>query len=156
MRPTDYEELINQAKALIQGVPHLIANLANLSALLYQTLDEVNWAGFYLIKGEKLVLGPFQGKTACIEIPVGKGVCGAAARDDAAVLVPDVHMFAGHIACDADSKSEIVVPLHTGGRLAGVLDIDSPRLARFTEADKLGLEALVRMAEAEFDSARAE
>ena len=144
---TDYRLLAEQAKALISGTPHFIANLANLSALIYQTLEEINWAGFYLAEGELLVLGPFQGKTACIEIPFGKGVCGMAARIDQPVLVEDVRQFEGHIACDSASRSEIVIPFHKDGKVTGVLDIDSPVLARFTKEDLKGLSELVRVLE---------
>ena len=147
MKKTDYPALIAQAEGLIDGVPYLTANLANVSALLYTTMDELNWAGFYLAEGDKLVLGPFQGRPACIEIPWGRGVCGTAAREDKTQLVPDVHLFPGHIACDCASRSEIVVPLHGGGELIGVLDIDSPVEARFTEADRAGLEALCAVLE---------
>ncbi len=127
-------------KSLISDVPHIQANLANASALLYSELPDLNWAGFYLFDGEKLVLNSFQGKPACIEIPLSRGVCGAAARNRETVVVPDVHAFPGHIACDSASKSEIVVPLNVSGRLFGVLDIDSPLLDRFGENDRLGLE----------------
>lgn len=144
---TDYRLLAEQAKALISGTPHFIANLANLSALIYQTLEEINWAGFYLAEGELLVLGPFQGKTACIEIPFGKGVCGMAARIDQPVLVEDVRQFEGHIACDSASRSEIVIPFHKDGKVTGVLDIDSPVLARFTKEDLEGLAELVKVFE---------
>lgn len=147
MNHPDYDALIQQAEALIRAVPHRTANLANLSALLNQTLTEINWVGFYLVEGDRLVLGPFQGKPACIEIPFGKGVCGTAAAQDATQLVDDVHAFPGHIACDCDSRSEIVVPMHRGSGVVGVLDIDSPVRARFTEDDLRGLEALVRRIE---------
>ena len=147
MNHPDYDALIQQADALIRAVPHRTANLANLSALLNQTLTEINWVGFYLVEGDRLVLGPFQGKPACIEIPFGKGVCGTAAAQDATQLVDDVHAFPGHIACDCDSRSEIVVPLHRGSAVAGVLDIDSPILSRFSQEDRRGLEALVRRIE---------
>ena len=147
MKKTDYPALIAQAVGLIDGVPHFIANLANASALIYTTLDGLNWAGFYLTEGEKLVLGPFQGRPACIEIPCGRGVCGTAAAEDRTQLVPDVHLFPGHIACDCASRSEIVVPLHKDGKVAGVLDIDSPVEARFTEEDRDGLEALCAVLE---------
>ena len=147
MKKTDYRALISQAEGLIDGVPHLIANLANISALIYTTLDELNWAGFYLTDGERLVLGPFQGRPACIEIPWGRGVCGTAANEDRTQLVPDVHLFPGHIACDCASRSEIVVPLHGGGKVIGVLDIDSPVEARFSEEDREGLEALCAVLE---------
>ena len=193
---TDYDLLIQQAEALTKDCPHLIANLANISALLYNTLEDINWAGFYLMesfadgselvspvetsspKGEttdgttaKLILGPFQGNPACIEIPLGKGVCGTAAKENKTQLVPDVHQFPGHIACDSASRSELVIPIHkksfdastaisnsfddgtkennprSAGRVVGVLDIDSPSLSRFTEEDKAGLEALVTVLE---------
>ena len=142
MKKTDYPALLAQAEGLIAGVPHLIANLANISALIYTAMDELNWAGFYLTDGDKLVLGPFQGRPACIEIPWGRGVCGTAAEKDETQLVPDVHAFPGHIACDCASRSEIVVPLHARGKIVGVLDIDNPVGNRFTEADREGLEAL--------------
>lgn len=143
----DYDALIAQADALTNGVPHLISNLANVSALIFDTLEDLNWAGFYLLEGETLVLGPFQGKPACIEIPISRGVCGAAVREDRPQLVLDVHQFAGHIACDSASRSELVVPLHKNGAVFGVLDLDSPSLARFTEADKVGMERLCRVLE---------
>ena len=144
---TDYETLIAQADALTNGIPHRIANLANVSALIFDTLDDLNWAGFYLLEGETLVLGPFQGKPACIEIPVSRGVCGAAVREDRSQLVPDVHAFKGHIACDSASRSELVVPLHVNSEIFGVLDLDSPTLSRFTEADREGMERLARVLE---------
>jgi GAF domain-containing protein len=144
---TDYEALIAQTEALISDVPHRIANLANVSALIFDTLEDLNWAGFYLLEGETLVLGPFQGKPACIEIPVSRGVCGAAVREDRAQLVPDVHAFQGHIACDSASRSELVVPLRKNGAVIGVLDLDSPSLARFSEADRDGMERLARILE---------
>jgi len=144
---TDYPALISQAEGLIESVPHLVANLANVSALLYTTMEGLNWAGFYLVEGERLVLGPFQGKPACIEIPWGRGVCGTALAEDRTQLVPDVHAFPGHIACDGASRSEIVVPLHKEGKVFGVLDIDSPTEGRFSEGDRQGLEALVSMLE---------
>ena len=144
---TDYETLIAQADALTNGIPHRIANLANVSALIFDTLEDLNWAGFYLLEGETLVLGPFQGKPACIEIPVSRGVCGAAVREDRSQLVPDVHAFKGHIACDSASRSELVVPLHVSGEIFGVLDLDSPILSRFTEADREGMERLARVLE---------
>ena len=148
---TDYAGLAAQLRALIQGVPHPIANLANASALLFDALEDVNWAGFYLLEGDTLVLGPFQGKPACIEIPLGKGVCGTAARRNETVRVEDVHRFPGHIACDSASQSEIVVPLRRNGAVFGVLDIDSSRPARFTPADQTGLEAFARTLEAEWN-----
>ena len=135
-----YHVLKTQLQGLTDGVPHLTANLANASALLNQALEDINWVGFYLLEGERLVLGPFQGKPACIEIPIGKGVCGTAVSEDAVMLIKDVHEFPGHIACDSASNSEIVIPLHNGaGKIVGVLDIDSPHLARFDEADLEGL-----------------
>ena len=142
-----YSELLAQLAALTDGVPHPIANLANASALLYQTLDNLNWAGFYLMENGQLVLGPFQGKTACIEIRVGKGVCGTAVERDEIMLVEDVHQFPGHIACDSASNSEIVLPIHADGEIIGVLDIDSPSLARFDEEDREGLAEFVRIFE---------
>ncbi len=144
---TDYQALAEQAESLVAGVPHLIANLSNLSALIYDALDDLNWAGFYLLEGETLVLGPFQGKPACIEIPIARGVCGAAVRENRPQLVPDVHAFAGHIACDSASRSELVIPMHRDGAVVAVLDLDSPSLARFTEADKDGLTRLVTAVE---------
>lgn len=146
-KETLYRSLAEQAAALTEGVPHLIANLANVSALLNQELERINWVGFYLMENGKLVLGPFQGKPACIEIAVGKGVCGTAAAEDAAVLVRDVHEFPGHIACDSASRSEIVVPIHADGKIVGVLDIDSPFVGRFTEEDRDGLEMLSKLLE---------
>lgn len=140
MRTTDYALLREELHALTAGVPHLTANLANASALLWQELDGINWAGFYLAEGDLLVLGPFQGKPACIEIPFGKGVCGTAAQTDSTLVVDDVHTFPGHIACDGASNSEIVIPLHANGKVIGVLDIDSPLFSRFTPEDRLGLE----------------
>jgi GAF domain-containing protein len=144
---TDYEALIAQADALTNGVPHRISNLANVSALIFDAMDDLNWAGFYLLEGEALVIGPFQGKPACIEIPVSRGVCGAAVREDRSQLVPDVHAFAGHIACDSASRSELVVPLRKNGAVIGVLDLDSPSPARFTEAYRTGMERLARVLE---------
>ena len=141
----DYTLLCKQLKSLTDGVPHRIANLANAAALLWQSLSDINWAGFYLLEDGKLVLGPFQGKPACIEIPLGKGVCGTAAASGRTVVVANVHEFDGHIACDTASNSEIVVPLFVNGALFGVLDIDSPIFNRFTEADKLGLEQFAQI-----------
>ena len=144
---TDYRSLNSALAGLIDGVPHKIANLANASALLWQMLEDINWAGFYLMEDGKLVLGPFQGKPACIEIPLGKGVCGTAAAEKKTQLVRDVHTFPGHIACDCASNSEIVVPIIADGEVRGVLDIDSSSVGRFTEADREGLEAFVRILE---------
>lgn len=138
-----------QLRELILGVPHKTANLANASALLYQMLPHVNWAGFYLLEEGRLVLGPFQGKPACIEIPFGRGVCGTAVREDAPLLVEDVYLFPGHIACDEASRSEIVIPIHVQGRTYGVLDIDSPLPGRFDEADREGLTEFVHILERE-------
>lgn len=143
----DYEILIKQLAALTDGVPHKTANLANAAALLFNTLDRLNWAGFYLLEGDTLVLGPFQGKPACIEIPVGRGVCGTAVYEKRTQLVPDVELFPGHIACDSASRSEIVIPMFKDGAIIGVLDMDSPVTARFTETDRAGLEAFVRCLE---------
>ena len=143
----NYKELIMQVDALTAGVPHLVANLANVSAAIWQEMDRINWAGFYLMEGGKLVLGPFQGKPACIEIAVGKGVCGTAVAERKTQLVEDVHQFPGHIACDCASNSEIVVPMYKNGEVFGVLDIDSPYYARFTAEDQAGMEELVRVLE---------
>ncbi|WP_285848418.1 GAF domain-containing protein [Paenibacillus sp. MER TA 81-3] len=144
-REKDYPVITQQLSALIDGEPNLIANLANASALLWQGLKNINWAGFYLMdvaKGE-LVLGPFQGMPACVRIPLGRGVCGTAAKEQRTLIVPDVHAFAGHIACDAASRSEIVVPMVKDGKLVGVLDIDSPLTERFNEDDQAALEKMV-------------
>lgn len=137
-----YSRLQQQAQALVSGEHDLIANMANISALLFNNLEAVNWAGFYLYKEDQLVLGPFQGQPACIRIPMGKGVCGTAAQTRTTQMIEDVHQFDGHIACDAASNSEIVVPLIVNDTLIGVLDIDSPEFSRFTEQDKAGLEAI--------------
>ena len=145
---TDYALLNARLKSLIAGVPHEVANLANASALLWESLEEINWAGFYRMENGMLVLGPFQGKPACIEIAPGKGVCGTAAEEDRTQLVYNVHDFPGHIACDSASNSEIVVPLHRKGAVVAVLDIDSPRIGRFSEADREGLEAFAGILEA--------
>lgn len=144
---TDYPLLCEQLRSLAESERHWLPLLSNASALLYDALPDLNWAGFYLIEGGSLLLGPFQGKIACIRIPLGKGVCGTAAERDETQLVPDVHAFPGHIACDCASNAEIVVPLHRGGTVIGVLDIDSPQLGRFTEADRAGLEAFARVLE---------
>lgn len=143
-----YPEMNAALEALIRDVPHPLSNLSNAAALLWEGLDRLNWAGFYLTApGSVLVLGPFQGRTACIEIPFGRGVCGTAAAENRTQLVPDVHLFPGHIACDSASESEIVVPLFIGGRVAGVMDLDSPEKNRFTEEDRAGLEAFARILE---------
>lgn len=140
-----YAGLAAQARALLEGEHDRIANAANLSALAYQALPDLNWAGFYFYDGTELVLGPFQGKVACIRIPVGKGVCGTAAATRETQLVADVNAFAGHIACDAASRSELVVPIVRDGAVIGVLDLDAPRPGRFDAEDAAGCEALVRL-----------
>ena len=145
---TDYKELNACAKALTEGVGDNIANLANISALLFQMMENISWAGFYIAKdGEKLVLGPFQGRPACTEIMCGRGVCGTAMERKTAVVVEDVHLFPGHIACDPRSRSEIVIPIFREGTVFGVLDIDSEEKGRFTDADREGLTALVKTLE---------
>jgi len=138
-----YHELAGQLVALLDGERDLVANAANMAALIYHGLRDLNWAGFYFARDGELVLGPFQGKPACVRIAWGKGVCGSAASRGVSIVVPDVHEFPGHIACDAISRSELVVPLLSGGWVVGVLDLDSPRLARFDEADRAGCERLV-------------
>ena len=143
----NYNLLCAQLKALTENYRHEVANLANASALLWHTLPDINWAGFYKMENGILVLGPFQGKPACIEIQVGRGVCGTAVAEDKTQLVYDVHEFPGHIACDCASNSEIVVPIHVNGKIWGVLDIDSPTVGRFTEADKEGLERFAKILE---------
>ena len=140
---TDYAMLASQLRALAEEENWYVPLLSNASALLIEALPSLNWAGFYLLRDGQLVLGPFQGKVACIHIAPGRGVCGTALAQDKTLLVPDVHAFPGHIACDGASESEIVVPIHAGGRVVAVLDLDSPRKGRFTEADKEGLEAFV-------------
>ena len=141
----DYKLLCAQLKALTEDVENEISNLSNASALLWQELADINWAGFYKMEGGILVLYPFQGKPACTRISVGKGVCGTAVAEDRTQLVPDVHQFPGHIACDCASNSEIVVPIHVNGEIWGVLDIDSPNLNRFTEEDREGLTSFVKI-----------
>ena len=152
MHMANYDELNAQLQSLIAGVPHKIANLANASALLWQGMEGLNWAGFYLRKGDRLVLGPFQGKPACIEIPLSRGVCGAAAREKKTQRVEDVHAFPGHIACDCASNSEIVVPILVGGEAVAVLDLDSPLTGRFTPEDQRGLEAFAKILENEWEN----
>ncbi len=144
-KPELYAELASALQALIAGERDWIANLANASALLYQVLPDLNWAGFYLMKDGELVVGPFQGKPACVRIPLGKGVCGTAAAQKQTIVVPNVHAFPGHIACDAASNSEIVVPMIRGTDVIGVLDLDSPKLERFDAEDREGLEEFVRV-----------
>lgn len=140
-----YPLLVAQLQALLAGERDFIANAAQFSAFLFQELSDLNWAGFYMARGEELVLGPFQGKVACVRIPFGRGVCGAAAVTGQTQRVEDVHAFAGHIACDSASNSELVVPLFKDGRLLGVLDLDSPRLGRFSAEDQVGIEQLVQV-----------
>jgi L-methionine (R)-S-oxide reductase len=142
-KATLYRDLVAQLRSLIEGEPDRVANAANMAALIYHGLPDLNWAGFYFTQGGELVLGPFQGQPACVRIPWGNGVCGAAASRGQTVLVPDVHDFPGHIACDPVSRSELVVPLIEDGRVSGVLDLDSPKLARFDDADRTGCEHLV-------------
>ncbi|MEI8093514.1 MAG: GAF domain-containing protein [Spirochaetales bacterium] len=144
---TDYALLTAQLASLIEGEPDLIANLANAAALLNSEVEGLNWVGFYLVKGDQLVLGPFQGLPACIRLPYGKGVCGSSWRRGESVRVDDVHTFPGHIACDSASLSELVIPLFDSGVVWGVLDLDSPRLARFSEHDQAGLETFCRVLE---------
>ncbi len=144
---TDYRALIAQLRALAEEDGWYVPLLSNASALLYGALPSLNWAGFYLLRAGQLVLGPFQGKPACIHIAPGRGVCGTALQEDRTLLVPNVHEFPGHIACDGASNSEIVVPIHANGQAVAVLDIDSPLLNRFDEADREGLEAFARALE---------
>ncbi|MGN0628003.1 MAG: GAF domain-containing protein [Oscillospiraceae bacterium] len=143
----DYSAIANELSSLTDGVPYETANLANASALLWERLSEINWAGFYKMEDGKLVLGPFQGKPACIVIPVGRGVCGTTVAENRTQLIYDVHEFPGHIACDCASNSEIVVPIHVNGEIWGVLDIDSPKVGRFSEEDREGLEHFVKVLE---------
>lgn len=183
-----YEEVVLQLRGLFEDCPHMLANLANTSAVLNQAMEDINWVGFYLCESKSragmfasqfgnaeesekpvrrgtqgldenedslLVLGPFQGKPACVEIQIGKGVCGTAVAKDEVMLVRDVHEFPGHIACDAASRSEIVLPIHAGKEVIGVLDIDSPKLARFDEEDKAGLGAVVKVLEEMYEKTRA-
>lgn len=146
-KPLMYRLLKTQLTALIDGVPYLTANLANASSLLNSALKEINWVGFYFLEGDILVLGPFQGNPACVEIKSGNGVCGTAVAKDEIQLVKNVHEFPGHIACDSASNSEIVIPIHANGKVIGVLDIDSPVLARFDEEDRDGLAEIVNVLE---------
>ncbi len=140
-----YASLAQQLAALLEGEPDAIANAANMSALIYEILPDLNWAGFYFMRGSELVLGPFQGKVACVRIAIGRGVCGAAVERKTSIVVPDVHAFPGHIACDSASRSELVVPLIKDGRVIGVLDLDSPHPNRFDEEDREGCEQLVQI-----------
>ena len=146
-RDVNYSFVAQRLVALTDGIPYETANLANASALLWQYMADINWVGFYKMTDGILVLGPFQGKPACVRIPVGKGVCGTAVAEDKVQLVYDVHDFPGHIACDSASNSEIVLPIHAGGKIWGVLDIDSPFVGRFTEMDREGLEKIVAVLE---------
>lgn len=158
--PKEKDALYRLLKVRLQGMadstPDLIANLANMSALLNQAMTDINWVGFYLMKNGRLILGPFQGKPACVDIPAGQGVCGAAAERDEIVLVENVHEFPGHIACDSASQSEIVIPMHKDGEIFGVLDIDSPIIARFDEEDRRGLYELVLIFERWLETERDE
>ncbi|MCR5792543.1 MAG: GAF domain-containing protein [Lachnospiraceae bacterium] len=140
---TDYKMIIKQMESLAEISADDISVMANVSSILFHTMKDINWSGFYLVKDEALLLGPFQGKVACVKIAKGKGVCGTAWAEDKVQLVPDVHKFPGHIACDSESRSEIVVPIHRNGEVYGVLDIDSPIASRFCAEDKEGLEELV-------------
>ncbi|MCR5355074.1 MAG: GAF domain-containing protein [Lachnospiraceae bacterium] len=148
----NYKLLVSQAESIIENVPYTVTNLANISALIYEELSDLNWAGFYLMRDGKLILGPFQGKLACTQIPIGKGVCGTAIAENKTMLVENVHEFPGHIACDSASNSEIVIPVRHDGEVIGVLDIDSPLVGRFSEEDKAGLEKLVSVLEAHIHS----
>ena len=139
---TDYALLADQAASMIEAEPHYVAALSNLSALIYESMDRLNWAGFYMMDKGSLLVGPFQGRPACIRIEIGKGVCGTAVKEKKIQRVADVHAFPGHIACDAASRSEIVLPIRSGGRIVGVLDIDSPEPERFSEEDEKGLALL--------------
>lgn len=142
-KPEMYVQIVRELRALIAGEDDTVANLANAAALLYQSLADLNWAGFYLLRAGELVVGPFQGKPACVRIALGSGVCGTAAARRTSVVVPNVHEFAGHIACDSASNSEIVIPMLHEGEVIGVLDLDSPKFARFDEVDQAGLEEFV-------------
>ncbi len=146
-KPEMYDMLKKQLAALMEGETHPLPNLSNMAALLNGALEDINWVGFYLMTDGDLLLGPFQGKPACIRIPVGKGVCGTAVAQDKTQLVEDVHQFPGHIACDSASNSEIVIPIRANGTIVGVLDIDSPRFSRFDAQDKQGLEEMVKLLE---------
>jgi L-methionine (R)-S-oxide reductase len=144
-KPELYRQLLQQLDGLLQGETDWVANAANASALLWHTLPQLNWVGFYFLRGGELVVGPFQGKPACVRIALGRGVCGTAAASGVTQVVPDVHAFPGHIACDAASRSEVVVPLMHAGRVVGVLDLDSPEPGRFDAADAAGLEQVAAL-----------
>lgn len=143
----DYKTLIKQIESISQDVEYDITILSNVSALIYETLDNLNWCGFYILRNNRLELGPFQGKVACTKIEIGKGVCGTSVLKDETILVKDVHEFPGHIACDSASNSEIVIPIHINGSIYGVLDIDSPMINRFSDDDKKNLEEIVMLIE---------
>ena len=143
----NYKLMTEQLRSLSAAAPHYMPMLSNAAAILYNGMDDLNWAGFYLMNEGSLLLGPFQGKVACVRIEIGRGVCGTAVAEDKTQLVKNVHEFPGHIACDGASNSEIVIPIHSGGKIVGVLDIDSPSLARFDEDDKIGLEGFVKALE---------
>jgi GAF domain-containing protein len=145
--PIDYRQLCAQARALLSGQAHAVANAANLSALIFQHIPGLNWAGFYFLESNTLILGPFQGKPACVRIPMGRGVCGTAAATATNQRVDDVHAFPGHIACDIDSRSELVIPLRKDGEIFGVLDLDSPTPGRFSPRDEKGIAQLARVYE---------
>ena len=147
VKETNYDLLQKQVASLIEDESNLIAILSNVSALLNDSLDQINWVGFYLIENNELILGPFQGHPACVHIAIGKGVCGTAVETNESQLVEDVHAFPGHIACDANSKSEVVVPIHKGNQVIGVLDIDAPIINRFSNTDKIALEEIVSIIE---------
>lgn len=149
IKQTNYELLAKQLESLIEDEDNLIAILSNMSALINDNLDQVNWVGFYIIDNDELILGPFQGHPACVHIQIGKGVCGTAVSTASTQLVEDVHQFPGHIACDANSNSEIVIPFYQNGKIIGVLDIDAPIKSRFSEEDKNGLEHLVKILESQ-------
>lgn len=154
-KPKQYEAILKDVRALIEGEPDWIANTANVAAVLFESLKDVNWAGFYFLQGDELVLGPFQGRPACVRIAVGRGVCGTAVSRRETLVVPDVHEFPGHIACDSASNSEVVVPLVRDGRVIGVLDIDSPKTGRFDAEDGRGLEAVAKVLVAAYPDAAA-
>ena len=144
---TNYELLEKQVTELLNTEPFYVSSMSNISSLIMEALPDLNWAGFYIFRNSCLTVGPFQGKPACIHIEVGKGVCGTAFHDDRTIVVEDVHTFPGHIACDSASNSEIVIPIHSGGKPVAVLDIDSPLLNRFSEEDRLGLEKVASVTE---------
>lgn len=144
---TDYGMLSGQAESILETEPWYVAAMSNISALLMESIQNLNWVGFYLLRGDKLIIGPFQGKPACIHIPSGHGVCGAAVEQAKTIVVPDVHLFPGHIACDTASRSEIVIPIYDGNKIAAVLDVDSPIENRFSSEDEEGLQKIVKIIE---------